>query len=333
MPLRSLFKSREERQEAARASRVADPIIDRLVEATDRRLGQVDGYRARLRMPVLEARERLGEMIGVIPGPFEVSAQSWSAIDRMKPLFVRGEDAAAAWSNDERVTRYFERHPMSDCLGMLALLQTERRVLGTVQQGELQVEVARTTVSYSEPQVLAPAADEAAVRNELTMRALEYLAIRAMEEVGSVRAQKRELEREKSLLQAQLQLARRRGKGMGGIAAPAAAAGRDPREIERELTRTVAELEQAASKNLLPALLEAFLAALAAPAKHLSIEPCTLALDAMNFAVAPSAQSVTPCVATLKLANRGPFAVLVGRFPRAALRPPESRLAEAARYL
>ena len=334
MSLASLFRSRASAREgAAREARVADPIIDRLVTATDRRLAQVDGYRGKLRAPVLQARERLGEMIGAIPGPFEVSPQSWSAIAGMKPLFARADEAGAAWSGDERVQGYFERHPAAECLGMLALSQVERRVLGMVQQGDIQVEVARTAVSYSEPQVLAPAPDEAAVRNELALRALEYLAMRAMEEIGAVRARKREFERERALLQAQLELARRRGCGLGGIAAHPAAGSRDAHEIERDLARTVAELEKLASMNLLPALLEALLGALAAPEKHLSIDRCTLALDPMNFAVAPSAQAVTPCVATLRLAARGPFAVLIGRFPRASLRPPEDRLAEAARYL
>jgi hypothetical protein len=334
MSLRSLFRSRAAgRETAARETRVADPIIDRLVAATDRRLAQVDGFRGKLRTPVLEARERLGAMIGAIPGPFEVSAQSWSAIPGLKPLFARAEDAPASWSNDAGVQRYFERHPQSDCLAMLGLLQTERRVLSSVQQGDIQVEVARTTVSYSQPQVLAPAGDEAAARNELALRALEYLAMRAMEEVGAIRAHKRELERERALLHAQLELARRRGRGLGGMATPAALDGPDARELERELTRTVGELEQLASRNLLPALLEALLAALSAPERHLGIEPCAVALDPMNFAVARSPESVTPCAAMLKLAGRGPFAVLIARFPRAALRPPENRLAEAARYL
>jgi hypothetical protein len=53
----------------------------------------------------------------------------------------------------------------------------------------------------------------------------------------------------------------------------------------------------------------------------------------MNFAVPASPQAATPGVAILKLARRGPFAVLIGRLPRSALRPPENRLAEAARYL
>jgi hypothetical protein len=216
---------------------------------------------------------------------------------------------------------------------MLALLQSERKVLTTVQQGDLQVEVARTTVSFGEPQVLAPAADEAAVRDELALRALEYLAMRAMEEVGAVRAQKRELEKERALLQAQLQLARRRGRGLGAMASAVAAGEVDPRQVERDLARTVGELEQLASKNLLPELLESLLSALARPDEHLTIEPCRLCLDPMNFAVEPGPQAVTPGVAILKLARRGPFAVLVGRFPRAALRAPENRLAEAARYL
>jgi hypothetical protein len=333
MALRDLFKSSAERRQAAHEAAAADPIIDRLVQATDRRLAQAGGYRERLRSPVLEARERLAGMIAAIPGPVEVSPASWARSPGLKPLFSHAEDAAAAWSGAEGVRAFFDRNPASECLGMLALLQAERKVLSTIQQGDLQVEVARTTVSFGEPQVLAPAADEVAVREELALRALEYLAMRAMEEVGSVRAQKRELEKERALLQAQLALAQRRGRGFGAVASSGATGDVDPGQVERDLARTVGELEQLASKNLLPELLASLLAALARPEAHLTIEPCRLVLDPMNFAVEPGPQALTPEVATLKLARRGPFAVLIGRFPRAALRPPEDRLAEAARYL
>jgi hypothetical protein len=197
----------------------------------------------------------------------------------------------------------------------------------------MQVEVARTAVSFGEPKVLAPSLDEAAARSELGLRALEYLALRAMERVGAMRSERRGLEQERALLQARLQLARRQGRGLGGIASPAGEEGADPATIERDLARTVEALEQATSRDLLPALLEELLAALERPEGHLTIEACTLALDAMNFAVAPSPQAITPCAAVLSLANRGPFAVLLARFPRGELRAREDRLAEAAKYL
>ena len=81
------------------------------------------------------------------------------------------------------------------------------------------------------------------------------------------------------------------------------------------------------------ALVEEIVAAMQSPRDHLTITPCALSLDAMNFAVPPSPQSVTPCAAILDLARRGPFAVVIARFPRSELRAPANRLAEAARYL
>jgi hypothetical protein len=329
-----IFTGRSARAEAARAAALADPIIDRLVAATSGRLACVKGYRESLRDPVLAARERLAGLVGRIPGPAEVSAAAWSQDETVRALFARGDDAVAAFSADPGVQAYFAAHPASDCMAMLALLQSERRVLATALYGDsVQAEVARTTVSFSEPQVLAPGVDEATVRGELVMRALEYLALRALESVGAMRRERGELATERSLLQAQLALAQRRGRGLGAVAAGAPEAAVDPAFVERELARTVIELEQAASRELLPALLEELLAALARPEEHLTIEPCTLALDSMNFAVAPSPQAVTPGVAILRLARRGPFAVLIARFPHVALRVPENRLAEAAKYL
>lgn len=334
--LARLFGSSAARAEAARVAALADPIIDRLVEATDRRLSHVKGYREALRAPVLEARERLRAMIALIPGPTLVSERTWGQDPTVRALFAHAGDTADAFSNDPGVDAFFRAHPASDCFGMLGLLQSERRVLASALYGEsVQAEVARTTVSFGEPQVLAPAADEAAVREELVLRALEYLALRALEGVGAQRARRRELEKDRALLQAQLQLAERRGRGLGGMATPASApaGARERAEIERELERTVSVLEQSASRNLLSGLLEDLLAVLARPEDHLTIEPCTLCLDSMNFAVQPGPEAITPKVAILKLARRGPFAVLIARFPRSEHRPAENRLADAARFL
>ncbi len=306
----------------------ADPIIDRLVAATDKRLSYVKGYRDMLRAPVLAAYGRMREAVARIPGPTEVSAKAWSDDTTVRALFAKGSDVAPAFSVDAGVRAFFDAHPASDCIAMLGLEQRERRVLTSALQGEsVQAEVARTTINFANPQILAPGTDEVAVRAELVGRALEYLALRALERVGSQRAERHELEKERALLQAQLKLANRRGVGFGKLGTGAAAA-----DLERDLERTVQELEQAASRQLLPSLLEELLAVLADPDPLLAIEPCTLALDSMNFATEPGPGAVTPRVAILRLVDRGPHAVLLARFPRAELRA-DNRLAEAEKLL
>jgi hypothetical protein len=189
-------------------------------------------------------------------------------------------------------------------------------------------------VSFSEPQILGPAGDAAAVRAELVMRALEYLALRALERVGAQRAQKRELEAERALLNAQLRLAQRKGAGFGAIS-PVEGEGATPDRaaIERDLERVVSELEKSASRSLLPVLMEELVDALGRWEQHLSIEPCTLALDSMNFVVKAGPEHPELGAAVLKLARRGPFAVVIARFPCAELRAPENRFAEAAKFL
>lgn len=331
--LSGLFRSPAARRQEAADAAIADPIIDRLVAKTEKRLAQVPRYREALRGPVLAARGDVAAMIARIPGPVAIGAQAWSDDAGVRPLFASGDDAVRAFSDDEGVRAFFEAHPGADCFGMLALAQSERRVLATVQQGEMMVEVARTTVSFGEPQVLGPGVDEVAVRAELVLRALEYLTLQGMERVGAARAERRDLEKDVALLRAQVQLAERRGAGFAsGSGRGEEAAGRA--RLERDLAQKVAELERSASRNLLPALLEEILASLSRPGESLSIEPCTLALDAMNFAVpAGTSRSVTPGVAILKLARRGPFAVVIARFARNELRPRADRLADAARFL
>lgn len=313
---------------------LADPLIDRIVAVTDKRLALLKGYRERLREPVASAFRTLHPLIQQIPGPVDVSPDGWARDDTLRALFAHRDDTAVAFSENGDVRDFFALHPAGDCFGMLGLLEVDRRVLAPALQGDMvQTEVARTTVSFTEPQVLVPCADEAAVREQLVKRAIEYLAMRALTRVGALRTQKRELEQERALLQAELQLARRRGAGFAAMDKGNAAAGTtDVAALEHELEAKVHELEKAASQQLLPALLDELARVLGQPGEHLTLVPCTLTLDSMNFAVPASPQAITPRVSMLKLADRGPFAVLVARFPRAALRT-ENRLADAAKYL
>ena len=331
--LERLFKAGPERAASRHDAELADPLIDRIVRATDKRLALMNGYREKLRGPVAAAFRALHPLIQQIPGPVEASPDAWARDDTLRALFAHRDDIARAFSEDTHVRDFFALHPVGDCFGLLGLLQVERRVLAPALQGDtVQTEVARTTVSFTEPQVLAPSTDEAGLRAELVSRSLEYLALRALTRVGTLRTQKRELEQERALLQAQLQLAKRRGTGLGAMDRSGAAAGGDRAALERDLEATVRELEKAASRQLLPALLDELCEVLVHPQAHLTLAPCTLTLDSMNFAVPASPQATTPRVSILQLADRGPFAVLVARFPRAALRT-ENRLADAAKFL
>ena len=307
----------------------ADPVIDRLVVATDKRLALVKGYRERLRDPVLAARARMRAAVARIPGPTAVSARTWSEDDTVRALFAHRDEVDAAFSQDEGVREYFMEHPASDCIALLGLEQREKRVLAAAMTGDmLQTEVARTTVSFAEPVILAPSPDETAAREELALRALEFLALRALERVGTLRAQRHELEKEQALIRAKLKLAQRRGIGFGTLAGKHESRA----ELEQDLERTVQELEGAASRQLLPALLDELVGVLGAPDELLSITPSTLALDAMNFAVEPAPSAVVPKVATLRLWQRGPYAVLLARFACTELKA-DNRLAEAEKFL
>ena len=328
-----VFRPRGEGVSPADAA-AADPIIDRVIAKTDKRLAHVKDLRATLRGPVVAARARLAEAIARIPGPTEVSPRSWAQDATVRALFARADDAAAAFGEDEAVREFFLAHPASECVGMLGLEQVERRVIAAALYGDsVQAEVARTTLSFTRPQVLAPALDEAAVRDELLMRAFEYLALRAFERVIALRGEKRELEREVALLRSQVKLAERRGAGFGAVGADAPGPAVDRALLDRELARSVAELEQATTRDLLPLLVDEIAAVLADPGPYLAIEPFALALDSMNFVVPPSPEATALRVATLRLGNRGPYAVVIARFPRTELRAPENRMADAAKYL
>ena len=307
----------------------AEHLIDRVVAATDKRLVYVKGYRDTLGEPLLKAAAKMGEAVARIPGPTLVTQKTWSEDETVRALFGHRHDVAATIGNNEGVREFFLAHPAGDCFALLGLEEHRRRVLASAMVGDmLQSEVARTTVSFAQPVILAPSVDEARCRQELVMRALEFLAVRALERVGAMRMQRAELEKEQALLKAKLKLAGRRGVGFGALAGK----GESRAELEEDLERTVQELEGAASRQLLPTLLEELAKVFGAPDELLAITASNLSLDAMNFAVEPSPQAVTPKVAALKLWQREPYAILIARFPASELRT-DNRLAEAEKFL
>lgn len=314
---------------------IAREIIDRVVAATDQRLKGVAGYQAKLRDPALATLEHLRAIATAIPGPVEVNTRAWTQDRTIRALFASARDVPRTFSRDRGVREFFARSVAPDCLAVLGLARTERQVFAPQQRGDgVQLDVARTSVSFGDARIVAPAADPMAARVDFGKRAIDYLAMRALERMTANQEAQKELEQERGLLKARLRLAEQGRAGLSGLGASTGNEVADRAALAAKIKENARALEAFSPTGLMARFIGILRDVLADPAAHLRLEPCTLALDAMNFRVpCASEDSTTLHLQELRLVDRPPYAIMLAQFPRSELLPAGDALADAERYL
>jgi hypothetical protein len=330
-----VFGGAQQREAPPKDDALARAIVDRVVAATDKRLKSVEGYQKTLRDAALVTLEHVRRIAQDIPGPIEVNTRAWTEDPTVRALFAKPQDAPVVFSRDAGVRSCLEHSSAPECLALLGLKHVERQVFSPVQQGDgAMLEEARTTVSFGDPRILVPGTDPTAVRIEIAKRAVDFLALRALERITTEQQQRKELEQERALLKMRLQLAEQNREGLTAIAASAATAPGDRSALAAKLKANAQALEALVQTGLMARLIDNLRDVLADPGAHIRLEPCTLALDKMNFRVADvNAAAAVLRLQELCLPDRPPYAVMVARFPRDELLPAEDALAQAERYL
>lgn len=331
-----VFGGDKGRKVPPRDDALAKEIVDRVVAATDKRLRSIGGYEKTLRGPALTTLAYLRDIADGIPGPVDVNMRAWTDNPQVRALFAKPQDVAATFSRAPRVRDFFVKSTEAECLAFLALARTERQVFAPAQKGDsVQHEVARTTVSFGDARIFAPAADPIAVRVDLGKRAIDFLALRALAQMTAHAQERKDLEQERALLKMRLQIAEQGRVGFADLtSASAAVTSAGGVALATKLKENEAALAALTSTGLMAHFVEIIRDVLEHPEAHLRLESRTIPLDAMNYRVADEAgAAVVLQLRELMLPERPPFAVLLARFPRADLLPAEDALAQAEKYL
>ena len=318
---------------------IADAVIDRIVTATDKRLALVPGYRKTLHGGALASIDHFRALLQTVPGPIDVGAAAWAQDRSLRPLLAHAQDAPRAFSDDRAVRTFFTESVADQCLALFGLEHKERRVLAPAMVGgQLHKEVARTTVSFDHPRIIGPSAEMRPLRVELGKRMIDFLGMRAMEQVTARSDEKKALETERALLKARLKLAQGAGYGFSKLTAEGAPPRANAATIAHELAKVDKSLAAYSPTGLMKELLAIVRDTFAEPAAYIRYATSTLALDAMNFKVDSSeTPEFSLPVVDLWLANSrgevGPFAIIIARFPRSDLLPERDIVAEAEKYI
>jgi len=219
--------------------------IDIIVEQTDPRLRFVRAYRRKLRKPVVRSLVYADDMVGRIPGPFEVSRKTYGSDPQVNALFGSVDDIDTLFANSKMLRDFFLDNPGCDLVyAPLVMRQRERQIFGMALSGDIvRRDVARTSVNFSEHRLgIVRAANEAELRGELKWRGIHFLAVTALENITRLKAGTVQLEEQRALLKMKLRDMQAQHRGLDAIvAAPPA----DMQEQQQHLEDTNRKLQGA----------------------------------------------------------------------------------------
>lgn len=145
--------------------------VETIVEGTDARLRAVTSYKKRLRASARELLDHLESLVAEMPLAVQISQAAYSANSLVNALFLNTEAMHYLFSSSSAVRDFFndsENLQYQEVFAVLLVNRTENNILGAELREQMILrEVAQTSVSFSNHQLIAPRASEEAVRRAL----------------------------------------------------------------------------------------------------------------------------------------------------------------------
>jgi hypothetical protein len=211
-------RKRQEREKAA----VLAELIERMVQDSDPSIRRVADYQRQLRTPVENALEHIEGLIASIPGPFDLSAESWDKDPLVHAFFVSPDEVRELLQNSAELQAFFRPSAAPTAAALLTATMKERTVFGTAQEGDIvRRDVPRAAVEFYDHRIVAPVPTEAENRRELVHRGLNLLATYALEEMLKMHSIREELAAERRILAVKLKIQHTHERGLEPLLAGA----------------------------------------------------------------------------------------------------------------
>ncbi len=222
--------------------------VERVVDGIDPRLRLLPGYQSRL-MPSLKiALAHIDKMVEQIPGPLELSRETYVSNPEVKAFFVSAEELSAFLQRNSEPGCCSHSDPGVADNGIWALLcanKEERTLLGMDLSGnEIRREVKQTAINFYDHKLMAPATSEDSVRCGIKKCIFDGLITHCLQHVLSLKNQRQELEDQRRILHARLRARQSQGNGLSHLMASARSQETDIESIQEDLLLTEAQLHQ-----------------------------------------------------------------------------------------
>jgi hypothetical protein len=186
--------------------------IERTVDGTDPRLRIMSGYAKTLRKPVIHAAECVIDLIESLPAPVLAGKRALADDPAFAALFYSEANMNQILNRDAALSEFRAASPqVADTFTALLVAQrTEKQGFGHAQVGDQVLsDVPRTTVSFGQHRLLAPAVGEQETRRLLKHRAFDHLLSIALAHVIERKEERDTLGKRKALLRSKLGILQR----------------------------------------------------------------------------------------------------------------------------
>lgn len=170
--LNSLLQRRfAKRREARHRDLTEEGAVEAVVDGTNALLRLASGYKSRLRKSVRGLLEHVDELVAELPAPIEVGGERFLHDPCVNAFFVNVDTIRETFSHSHDLQSFFS-DPMfnsrSHAFAVMFMNKVEREVLGAAMvDGILRQDVRKTTISFTDHEILQPRESEAQVRDAL----------------------------------------------------------------------------------------------------------------------------------------------------------------------
>ena len=314
--------------------------VDLVVNTVEPKLRYARGYPDRLEAAVRCTMVFLHDLATDLPDPIELCTANWASDPRLNAFFASRDDIAAVMARSTELRAFFDEVGnvgAEQAVAVLAMQRVERTVLGVALEGDtLRQDVPQTSVSFSDPRIVIPAHNLAALRFELGSRTFRRLLNVALERIEAIHQRGRRLSDRKALLDTKLRRLEARRGGLESLAENPDAHAAEIEALEGEFQQTKADL--AANRSTLATLedyLEQVTDVLTHPEQHIKQVKTPLRLNRMGVKVKGDSDEPVNEI-TVTEVSVGPNVwrtIAVVQCARTDLPAKEDLLARAERYL
>ncbi|WP_027357883.1 hypothetical protein [Desulforegula conservatrix] len=181
--------------------------VDLVVKMSHPNVHYVPNYRKKLMPAVEHTLKYADELVAQMTTLVSIHADSWNKDPFLRKIFLNNRMFNKLFTENKALTEFFQKTGASRCCALLVMDRKDKNIFGAELEGEIiNRDVLKTSISFSNHQIVVPSISEEETRKELSTRALILLTAHALEEIMSIIAWKKEMETEKKTLEVKLQI-------------------------------------------------------------------------------------------------------------------------------
>lgn len=236
--LSRLFGSKDDASGEPDDPRLAQ-MVSRVLEMHSR-LRLAPRCEAHLAGAMAPALTHISALVAGVPRAHQATTEAWSSDPYMRAYFAAPDDIDHVLARSRALHAFFDESPAaSSAFVVMGMAMNERRTLGVARVGDqTRADVPQTTVAFSDHLIRLCGASEDGLREEVTRRMIDQIAIEGLAKVAADTTLREDLEQERALLATRLRLLERQGAGMRGLV------GTDDAGDPGEVGRVRAEVEE-----------------------------------------------------------------------------------------